>query len=158
MEREGQFAPETVAEAEAAFDAVGPAAQTVVRETARAMEFDREEYDERVTGEVVESARNALFAALLTVSIGDRAEFEEWRDSVDREVIVAGSDAVDRVVWHDAPAVGAAVAATFADEREAAAATLRRQAFGRIYQPLLVEDADPEELPVDQGPIDAPGT
>jgi len=35
METEGVFAPETLADAREAYESVGPAAQTVVRETAR---------------------------------------------------------------------------------------------------------------------------
>lgn len=138
MRTDGVFAPETETEARKAFETVGPAAQTVVRETARAMDFDREEYDDRVTGEVVETARDALFASLLVVRVGDREEWEAWRDDhPDLEPHVVGSDNVDRVVWHAAPFRGVVVAATFQNEPEAAAATLRRQAFGRCYRELL---------------------
>ncbi len=118
------------------YEEVGPAAQTVVREVAKAMAFDRDEYDERVTGEVVETARDALFAGLLEVSVGSRDEFEEWRESYDGEVTTVGSENVDRVVWHAGPE-GEAVAATFQNEEDAAIATLRRQAFGRLYRPLV---------------------
>ena len=138
METEGIFAPETIEDAREAYEDVGPAAQTVVRETARAMEFDREEYRDRVTGEVVETARDALFASLLVVSVGTKAEFDEWRDdNPDYEVHVAGSDSVDFVVWHAAPFAETAVAATFQNEEGAAVGTLRRQAFGRIYRERL---------------------
>jgi hypothetical protein len=44
---------------------------------------------------------------------------------------------VERVVWHVPPFADAAVAATFQDERDAAVATLRRQAFGRCYRDRL---------------------
>jgi len=142
MRTEGVFAPETESEAFESFDAVGPAAQTVVRETAKAMEFDREEYDERVTGDVVETARDALFASLLVVSVGDREAYEAWLDDhPDYEVHETGAENVDNVVWHAAPVADAVVAATFQSEPEAAVATLRRQAFGRIYRPMFKDDA-----------------
>jgi hypothetical protein len=137
METEGVFDPETLAAARDAYESVGPAAQTVVRETAAAMEFDREEYRDRVTSEVIETARDALFASLLVVRIADREAFESWRADTDVELTVFGSDDVDRVVWHVAPFADAAVAATFQAEREAAVATLRRQAFGHLYRERL---------------------
>jgi uncharacterized protein (DUF1684 family) len=145
MRTEGVFSPETEADAAEAFESVGPAAQTVVRETAKAMEFDREEYDRRVTGEVVETARDALFASLLAVNVGDRAAYEAWcEDNPEYDVHETGAENVDRVVWHVCPATEAAVAATFQSEEEAALATLRRQAFGRIYRPMLKDEADGE--------------
>jgi len=143
MRTDGVFAPETEADAQEAFETVGPAAQVVVRETATAMDFDREEYSERVTGDVVETARDALFASLLVVHVGDRAEWEAWQaDNPEYDTRVNGSAHVDRVVWHAAPAVGRAVAATFQNEEAAAVGTLRRQAFGRIYADLLKDGGD----------------
>jgi hypothetical protein len=137
VEETGWLEPETEADLREAYESVGPAAQTVVREVTKAMEFDRAEYDERVDGEVVETARDALFASLLVVRVADRETFEAWREGYDGAVHVAGSEHVDSVVWHVAPAADAAVAATFQDERDAAVATLRRQAFGRLYDDLL---------------------
>ncbi|MFB6195830.1 MAG: DUF5809 family protein [Haloplanus sp.] len=137
METEGVFDPETLSAARDAYAAVGPAAKTVVRETATAMDFDREEYRDRVTSDVVETARDALFASLLVVRVADREEFESWRADADVEVTMVGSENVDHVVWHVAPFADAAVAATFQAEREAAVATLRRQAFGRLYRDRL---------------------
>jgi hypothetical protein len=135
MHTEGRFSPATAAEAEERFEALGPTAQTVVREVATAMEFANDEYDERVTNEVIERARNALFAASLEVHVGSREEFEAWReDNPDYEVTVAGNENVDRVAWHAAPFADRAVAATFANEEGAAVETLRRQAFGRLYR------------------------
>lgn len=136
MKTVGTYSFESAAEARETYDSIGPTAQTVVREVARAMEFDREEYDERVTGEVVETARDALFASLLEVTVGDRKTFETWRESYDGEVTVAGHEAVDNVVWHAGPE-GEAVAATFQNEEDAAIATLCRQAFGRIYREIV---------------------
>ena len=139
MHTEGRFEPDTVADARATYDAVGPAARVVVRETTRAMAFDREEYDRRVTDEVVETARDALFASLLAVTVADRDAYERWRAEYDGEVVETGSDAVDRVAWHAPSFADRAVAATFQDEPTAAAQTLRRQAFGRLYRPLLAD-------------------
>ncbi|WP_049896509.1 DUF5809 family protein [Natrialba chahannaoensis] len=111
----------------------GPTAQTVVREVAKAMAFDREEYGERVTSDVVETARDVLFASSLAVTVGTREEFDDWRESYEGEVSVIGNENVDRVVWHAGPDEEA-VAATFQNEEEAAVSTLRRQAFGRLYR------------------------
>ncbi|MFC6731531.1 DUF5809 family protein [Haladaptatus sp. DYSN1] len=140
MHEDGLFAPETVADAREQFEQVGPAAQLVVRETAKAMDFDRTEYHDRVTGDVVTTARNALFSSLLTVTVGTREEFDEWCAAHQSyEVIEAGSETVDNVVWHVAPFADTVVAATFQNEPEAAIATLRRQAFGRIYRDVLLD-------------------
>ncbi|APW97356.1 hypothetical protein CHINAEXTREME_06050 [Halobiforma lacisalsi AJ5] len=133
MHTVGTFSPSSVEDARAQYETVGPAAQTVVREVAKAMEFDREEYDDRVTGEVVETARDALFASLLEVRVGSREEYEAWRESYDGEVTTLGHENVERAVWHAGPE-GEAVAATFQNEEDAAVATLRRQAFGRLYR------------------------
>lgn len=138
MHTEGPFAPEDAAAARERYAALGTAAQEVTREVAKAMDFDGEEYDRRVTGEVVATARDALFASLLAVRVGDREDFEAWRaDHPDYEVREAGSENVDRVTWHAAPAAGVAVAVTFQDEERAAVATLRRQSFGSVYRDLL---------------------
>ncbi|MFC4248548.1 DUF5809 family protein [Natribaculum luteum] len=136
MHTVGTFTPESVDDAREHYEAIGPAAQTVVRELARAMSFDREEYAERVTSDVVATARDAMFASLLEVRVGTREEYETWRDEYDGDVTETGHEAVDRVVWHAGP-TGEAVAATFQNEEDAAVATLRRQAFGRIYRDLF---------------------
>ncbi len=137
MHTEGTFSPETADEASERYEELGSTAQLVVKEVAKAMEFDPEEYEERVTGEVVETARDALFADRLEVTVGTREEYEEWRDGADREVIEVGSDNVDNVVWHAPAFADAAVAATFQDEERAAVDTLRRQAFGRLYREVV---------------------
>ena len=136
MHTDGTFAPDSLEAAREQYESVGPAAQTVVREVARSMDFDREEYGERVTSDVVETAREALFASLLEVTVGTREEYERWHESYDGEIHEIGSEHVDRVVWHAAPN-GEAVAATFQNEEDAALATLRRQAYGRLYQDAL---------------------
>ena len=136
MHTDGTFAPETVEEARTQYRSVGPAAQTVVREVARAMEFDREEYAERVSSDVVETARDALFASLLEVHVGTREEYEEWLAAYEGEVIEVGNENVENVVWHAGPD-GEAVAATYHEKEDAAVATLRRQAFGRVYRELV---------------------
>ncbi|MFC7081530.1 DUF5809 family protein [Halorussus caseinilyticus] len=136
METHGFLAPEDESDARERYEAVGPAAQTVVKETAKAMAFDADEYDERVTGEVVETARDALFASLLEVRTGTREEYDEWLADRDREVIEHGSENVGNVAWHDALGE-TVVAATYEREPRAAVATLRRQAFGRVYRELV---------------------
>jgi hypothetical protein len=140
METEGRFAPETVAEARERFADIGPTAQLVVREVAKAMSFGREEYRERVDEDVVATARDALFAANLAVTVGTFDEFEEWREGFEGEVHVAGSEHVEYVVWHAFD--GEAVAATYQQKREAAVGTLRRQAFGRLYRDRLYREVD----------------
>jgi len=135
MRTEGTLAPDTHEEAREAFEAAGPVAQRVVRETARAMAFDPEEYRERVTGAVVSTARDVLFSSRLRVHSGTRAEFDEWCADHDAyEVVEVGSPNVERVVWHSAPFVERVVAASYQDERDAAVEILRRQALGRVYR------------------------
>ncbi|MDY6819448.1 MAG: DUF5809 family protein [Halobacteriales archaeon] len=137
METRGVFAPDTEAEVHTHYETVGPAAQEVVREIAKAMAFDEAEYDDRVTAEVIETARDAIFASLLTVHIGTREEFTDWCADRDYEVIETGSENVDHVVWHGAPFAETVVAATYQNERRAAIGTLRRQAYGRIYRDVI---------------------
>jgi hypothetical protein len=150
MDTDGTLSPESLAEARAAFEAAGPTAKQVVREVAKAMEFDREEYRDRVTATVVERARNVLFADRLAVRVTTREEFDAWVDDhPDYEVTLAGSPDVDRVVWHVAPFADAVVAATFHEERDAAVGTLRRQAFSRVYRPRF--EGDGPEAPDGDG-------
>ncbi|MBV0924309.1 hypothetical protein KTS45_08855 [Halomicroarcula limicola] len=137
METEGQFSPTTVAEAQDRYEALGPTAQVVVKEVAKAMGLDAEEYRDRVTSEVVETARDVLFAESLAVTVGTAEEFEAWAADADHEVTVVGADNVDNVVWHAPEFAEEAVAATFQSERQAAVGTLRRQAFGRIYSEVV---------------------
>ena len=144
MERRGVFAPTTMEEAREQYHTAGPAARVVVRETAKAMELDPDEYDERVDADVVETARDALFASLLEVHVGDHEEFDDWLAAGDVDVeetlTLLGSEHVDNVVWHDARFADEVVAATFQNEPEAAVATLRRNAFGRVYAGRLQPD------------------
>ncbi|MFC7167048.1 DUF5809 family protein [Halospeciosus flavus] len=138
METHGFLAPATESEATAAYEDVGPAAQTVTREVAKAMEFDREEYDERVTGEVVATARDALFASLLEVHSGTREAFEAWLDDhPDTDVRHNGSEDVDNVAWHYVPFEDTVVTATYQNEPDAARATLRRIVHGRFYRDVV---------------------
>lgn len=138
METRGLLAPETAGDVREHYETVGPAAQTVTREVAKAMSFDREEYDERVTSDVVGTARDALFASLLEVRVGTREEYESWlADHPNLDEHVEGSDSVDNVAWHPVPADGAVAAVTYQDETDAAVATCRRQAFGRHYRSFL---------------------
>ncbi|WP_262179636.1 DUF5809 family protein [Haloarcula laminariae] len=137
METEGQFSPTTAAAARDRYESLGSTAQVVVKEVAKAMGLDADEYRERVTGEVVETARDVLFAESLSVTVGSREEFEAWRADADHAVEVIGSENVDNVVWHAPDFADEAVAATYQSEREAAVGTLRRQAFGRIYSEVV---------------------
>jgi len=142
MDTEGEFTPATAAAVRERYDALGPTAQVVVKEVAKAMGMDADEYDRRVTSDVVETARDVLFASLLEVHVGSREEYEDWladADYDDEAVQEVGSEHVDNVVWHAAPATETVVAASFHDERRAAVGTLRRQAFGRLYRDLLTE-------------------
>ncbi|GAA0248845.1 DUF5809 family protein [Haladaptatus pallidirubidus] len=136
METHGIFTPEDEAAAREQYESVGLSAQTVVKETAKAMDFDREEYGERVTSEVVETARDALFASLLSVTTGTRDEFENAIPD-DFDVRVEGSDNVERAAWHVAPAAEIVVAATYHEKEAAAIATLQRIAFGRVYRDIV---------------------
>jgi len=137
MHTEGTLLPETVGEASEHYEALGSTAQVVVKSVAKSMDFDREEYDERVTSEVVETAREAMFGEQLQVTVGTRAAFDDWRESVETDVEVLGADTVDNVVWHAPPFAEQALAATFQQEEAAAVATLRRQAVARIYQDVV---------------------
>jgi hypothetical protein len=140
METRGVFAPATREEAVERYEEVGPAARVIVRETAKAMEFDADEYAERVTSAVVETARDATFAELLVVHLADREAFDAWlaeSEFAPDDVVELGSDHVDRVAWHPVPFADAVVATTFQDGPDAAASTLRRNAFGRVYRDVL---------------------
>ncbi|QLC33526.1 hypothetical protein EFA46_004700 [Halarchaeum sp. CBA1220] len=138
MDERGFLAPETPEAAADQYRELGPAAQTVTRETAKAMEFDREEYRERVTSDVVETARDALFASLLEVSVGTYAEFESFcEDNPDLDVYENGSTEVENAVWHVVPFEDAVVAATYQNEPEAAMGTLRRIAHGKFYSDVV---------------------
>lgn len=140
METHGTFAPTTRSEALEHYEEAGPTARVVVREIAKAMEFDAEEYDRRVRPEVVETARDAIFAELLVVHVADHEEFDEWLADAeydDEDVVLLGADHVDRVAWHPVPFAETVIATTFQEEPEAAMGTLRRNAFGRVYREEL---------------------
>lgn len=139
METEGLLAPASAAEVEAQYTAVGPAAQVAAREVATAIGLDADEYRERVDADVVLTAHEAIFASLLSVHVGTREEFDEWvaGQAADRDVTVLGSENVQGIAWHDAPVADRILAATYADEPEAATHTLRRQAFADIYREVL---------------------
>jgi hypothetical protein len=137
MHTVGSLTPKTEAEAREAYESAGPTAQLLVKEVAKAMGFDRDEYRDRVDSDVVETARDVMFAAELAVRIGTREEYEAWTETFDGDVFEVGNENVDNVVWHEAPFAGEAVAATFQNEEDAAVGTLRRQALGRIYRERL---------------------
>jgi hypothetical protein len=133
----GGFAPERESAAADRYDELGATAQLVVREVAMAMGMDAEEYDDRVTEDVVATAREVLFAENLAIRVADRGAFDDWCAEYDGEVTVLGAEDVDHVAWHAPPFTDQAVAATFQAEEDAAVGTVRRQAFGRIYRDLL---------------------
>lgn len=137
----GTFAPESWDELERRYDDLGPTAQVVVRAVSKSMGFDREEYERRVDGDVVETARQALFAETLEVRVADREAFDAWRSEYANEVRVAGSDAVGNVAWHVSHPAETAVAATFENEPEAAVGTVRRMAFNRLYRERLTGES-----------------
>lgn len=133
----GTFSPDSWADAERRYDDLGSTAQVVVRSVAKAMDFDREEYGRRVNGDVVETARQALFAETLEIRVADTDTFDTWRRAYAHDVHVAGSDAVGNVAWHVSEPAETAVAATFENEPEAAVGTVRRMAFNRLYRERL---------------------
>ncbi|MFC7156366.1 DUF5809 family protein [Halomarina halobia] len=137
MHTEGTLAPDSPEAARAAYESCGPAARTVVREVARAMDFDRAEYEERVDADVIATARDALFASLLEVRVGDRGEFDAWFDGRGEALDAHGSENVDFVAWHVVPFAGVVVATTYQNEEAAAVATLRRIAFAEHYREVL---------------------
>ncbi len=137
MESKGVFSPETEQAARERYESLAPAAKSAIREATRTMGFGTEEYRERVTDDVLNSAQDAIFASLLQVQIGTRDEFESWQADSSHSVTEIGHENVDNVAWHAPLFADAAVAATFQDEQEAAVDTLRRQAFGTLYVELL---------------------
>ena len=142
MHTEGSFEPTSVDAVTDRYADLGPTAQIVVKEVAKAMGFDATEYDRRVTADVVATAREVLFAEELLVHVGTRAEYDAWQAESDYPIAEwtveeIGAEAVDRVAWHAAPAVETLVAATFQDEPDAAVGTLRRHAFGQCYRDVV---------------------
>ena len=138
METRGFLDPATRADARDAFEELGPTARTVTGEVATAMGFERAEYRDRVTDEVVATAREALFASLLDVHVGSAAEFESWLDDAEElSVHLQGNRNVEQRAWHPVRPADAVAAVTFHDEPDAAVATVRRQAFGRFYRSIL---------------------
>ena len=116
MDERGLLSPATEAEARERYRELGPAAQT----------------------EVVETARDALFASLLSVTLGTRAEYESFRDAhPSLEAFENGSENVSHAAWHVVEFADAVVVTTYENEPDAAAATLRRVAHGRFYSELV---------------------
>ncbi len=136
MDTEGSVAPVTAEDVRDHFDDLAPAAAAVTREVAKAV-LDPEDYDERVTDDVVARAQETLFAARLRVHVGTRDEYEDWLVDRDLETVELGSENVERVAWHHAPYADTVIAATFSAQREAAVETLRRQAVGRLYSEVV---------------------
>ena len=137
MHERGWFEPASAKTARERYESLGSTAQVLLTEVAKAMAFDSGEYDRRVTPEVVETAREVLFAADLLVRVGTREEYEDWIEGREYEVIERGSENVTRIVWHAAPFADEVAAATFEHEEDAAVETVRRQALGGIYRNRL---------------------
>lgn len=136
MRTVGFLSPETLDEAQSSFEELGVPARELTREIAVAMGFNTEEYGERVTEDVVHTAREALFGSLLLVLTGERSEFDTWLNQpkhADFDVTIEGSERVVNIAWHPAPMDDRVIAATYENEREAAISTLRRIAWGSVY-------------------------
>lgn len=146
METMGYVLPETAAEAREIHATLRPTAGELVREIAVAIGLDGEAYRSQVTEDVRRTAQDALFGSLLVVHTADRDTFDGWCDEppyAAYDVHLEGSEHVASVAWHPAPATQTIAATTYQDAAEAAMATLRRIAWGRIYRPLL--DGQPED-------------
>lgn len=133
MDTVGLFAPEDTAAVRDRYAAVETAAAVAATEVANALDVDPDRVDDDI--ELV--AQESIFASLLAVHVGTRAEFEEWVAGTDRETTLLGSEHVSRVAWHDAPVAGVVIGATFESEQAAAIGTLRRQAFARVYREVV---------------------
>ncbi|WP_330631313.1 DUF5809 family protein [Halocatena halophila] len=140
MHSDGILNPTTETAVRERYGAVGGTAQTVVRSTTKAMSFDRSEYDERVTTDVISTAHEALFGSLLEVMVGTAEEFDRWCDDHNHEVELIGSETVDNVVFHPVEFESVVVGATYQQKERAAIETLRRHAFGKYYRPVIQKD------------------
>ena len=86
MNTHGFLAPESESTARDRYEAVGPTAQTVVKETAKAMAFDADEYDDWLTNhdrEVVEQGSENV----------DRVA---WHDALGETVVAATYQSEER--------------------------------------------------------------
>lgn len=144
METIGYLEPECDEDVQKIYASLGVPAQELVHEIAVAMEFDRDEYTDRVDSAVVRRARDAVFGVLLRISSASMDRFQSIRADPMYEsytVVLEGSDNVPNVAWHVCPVEETIVAATYQDHRDAAIATLRRIAWNRIYVRLLDSEA-----------------
>lgn len=139
METVGYVLPETEAEVREIFDELEPAAHEVVGAIARRLP-DAWDPEHGVPEDAYRTGHEALFGSLLVVTTAAMEDFESWSTDgpyADYTVDIEGSEHVDHVAWHAAPATEKIIATTYQDERSAAVATLRRIAWGRVYRPLL---------------------
>lgn len=127
MDTEGLLAPTSLAAARRHFEALRPTAEELVSELAGLLTGEAVDDDR-----AVETAQEIVFAGVLTIHTGSRAEFEEWVADHDEPVTEFGSEHVANVAWHPGP--DEIVAATYEDQRRAAIQTLRRQAMGHCYR------------------------
>lgn len=139
METEGLLAPASETAVREQYEAVAPAAEVTAKEVAKTLELEATAPHEQVDEDVILTAHEAIFASLLSVHVGTREEFAVWLADIDRdpEVTELGSEHVTGVAWHHAPVENRVLAATFADEPEAAAHALRRQAFATCYSEVV---------------------
>ncbi|ERG88257.1 MAG: hypothetical protein J07HX5_00400 [halophilic archaeon J07HX5] len=142
MKTKGVFAPESSTAAQRRYADLETAVEATIKAAGREQAATGAEYDTLITDAALATAHDALFAALLEVQVGARTAFENWRAWTAHEVTVVGAEGVDNIAWHAPAFADQAVALTFQDERAAAVGTLRRQAFGRLYRPLLETGAE----------------
>lgn len=137
METEGLLEPESEDAARERYADLEPAAGEVLGAVARTMLREDEDYDDRVTDAVRQTAHEAIFASLLRIHVGTREELDDWMADRDDSLILAGNENVENAAWHRAALDDTVVAATFQDRRRAAVDTLRRQAFARVYREVV---------------------
>lgn len=139
METVGYVLPETEDEVREIFDELEPAAHEVVGAIARRLP-DGWDQGTGIPEDIYRTGHEALFGSLLVVTTGSMKDFGSWNTDgpyADYAVNIEGSEHVDHIAWHAAPATEEIIAATYQHERSAAVATLRRIAWGRVYRPIL---------------------
>ena len=138
MQEHGSVAPKTEAEVKTTAQSVESTAKGVVTEVAKTMGFDDEEFQSRVTEDVIQTAVGVLMGNQLTVFNGSISEFESWRSSHSSfDVEQMGSTEVDFAAWHPSPVAERVIVATYQNHPEAATEMVRRAAFQYIYREMI---------------------
>ncbi|MFW5965497.1 MAG: DUF5809 family protein [Halodesulfurarchaeum sp.] len=138
METHGEWSPETELAVRERYGSLARPAETVTKSIAKTATDTDLAYGSLTAGEVIEAAQQALFAALLEVTVSTTEEFLDWLATAGNpRVELAGPETVDRRAFHHVHPQGVVTAVSFQDKPDAAIATVRRQAFGRHYRPLL---------------------